>query len=141
MPIKRSELIDTENAGYYQLVSRCVRRTFLCGTHFNPITNLEQNFDHRRQWIENRILAFAEVFAIEVYAFAVMNNHYHLVVYSDPKAPEKWSDLEVANRWLKVFPNKLDEPRFKLQRELKLQSIINDPELLAKYRERLGSLS
>jgi len=76
MPIKRSDLIDPENAGDYHLVSRCVRRTFLCGTHLNPFTDEEQNFDHRRQWIENRILAFADVFAIEVYSFAVMHNHY-----------------------------------------------------------------
>ncbi len=125
MPIKRSELIDTENAGYYQLISRCVRRAFLCGTHLNAITNTEQNFDHRRAWIEKRILDFADVFAIEVYAYAVMHNYYHLVVYSDPKAPEKWSDIEVAKRWLKVFPNKLHEPEFKLQKELKLQAIIS----------------
>jgi len=76
MPIKRSELIDTENAGYYHLTSRCVRRTFLCGTHLNLETNIDQNYDHRRAWIEKRILDFADVFAIEVYTFAVMHNHY-----------------------------------------------------------------
>jgi REP-associated tyrosine transposase len=69
MPIKRSELIDTENAGYYHLISRCVRRTFLCGTHLNLETNIKQSYDHRRAWIEKRILDFADVFAIEVYAF------------------------------------------------------------------------
>lgn len=141
MPIKRSELIDPENAGYYQLINRCVRRTFLCGTHLNPFTEEKQNYDHRRDWIEKKILKFAEIFAIEVYSYAVMHNHYHLVVYSDPKAPEKWSDLEVAERWLKVYPNRLDEPNFKLQREMRLQAIVNDPELLVIYRERLGSLS
>jgi len=31
MTIKRSELIDSETVGYYHLMSRCVRRTFLCG--------------------------------------------------------------------------------------------------------------
>jgi hypothetical protein len=31
MAIKRSELIDPENGGYYHLTSRCVRRAFLCG--------------------------------------------------------------------------------------------------------------
>jgi len=137
MAIKRSELIDSETAGYYHLLNRCVRRTFLCGVD----KETGQNFEHRRQWIENRILELADVFAIEVYAYAVMSNHYHLVVYSDPKAPEQWSDLEVAERWLKIYPSRLDNPKFKVQRENKLNAIIKDKEKLALYRERLGSLS
>ncbi|MFT6732844.1 MAG: REP element-mobilizing transposase RayT [Polaribacter sp.] len=137
MAIKRSELIDPENAGYYHLISRCVRRAFLCGQ--DPET--KQNYDYRRQWIEDRIIELAEYFAIEVFSYAVMHNHYHLVVYSDPKAPESWSDLDVADKWLKVFPGQLNNPKFKTQRDLRMQAIVKDPKLLATYRERLGSLS
>jgi len=79
MAIKRSELIDNENAGYYHLMNRCVRRTFLCGVD----EETGRNYEHRREWIENRILKLADIFSIEVYAYAVMSNHYHLVVYSD----------------------------------------------------------
>ena len=137
MAIKRSELIDSENAGYYHLISRCVRRAFLCGVD----DDTGQSYEHRRTWIEARILAMADIFAIEVYSYAVMHNHYHLVVYSDPLGPRQWSDLEVAERWLKLFPGKLNNPKFKLQRELRLQAIVDDKALLRKYRERLGSLS
>ena len=137
MAIPRKDLIDSENAGYYHLISRCVRRAFLCG--HDPETG--KDFDHRRQWIEDRILALAKVFSIEVYAYAVMHNHYHLVVYCDPKAPNSWSDMEVAKRWLSVFPGKLNNPKFKTQRDLRLQAIVASPELLTKYRRRLGSLS
>jgi len=137
MAINRSEQIDPENAGYYHLVSRCVRRAFLCGD--DPETGV--NYDYRRQWIENRILELANYFAIEVYSYAVMHNHYHLVVYCDPKAPESWSDLEVADKWLKVFPGQLNNPKFQQQRAYRLQAIVGDPELLATYRERLGSIS
>jgi hypothetical protein len=63
------------------------------------------------------------------------------VVYSDPNLPQSWSDLEVADKWLKIFPGKYNDPKFKNQRELKIQTIVKDPELLAIYRERLGSLS
>jgi hypothetical protein len=63
MAIPRKDLIDSENAGYYHLISRCVRRAFLCG--HDPETG--KDFDHRRQWIEDRILALAKVFSIEVY--------------------------------------------------------------------------
>ncbi len=137
MAIKRSELIDNENGGYYHLMSRCVRRTFLCGVD----KETGRSFEHRRQWIEKRILELAKVFAIEVYAYAVMSNHYHLVVYSDPKAPQQWSDREVAERWLKVYPSRLDNPKFKVQRENKLNAIIKDKEKLSLYRQRLGNLS
>ncbi|MDQ7049264.1 MAG: hypothetical protein Q9M92_06865 [Enterobacterales bacterium] len=137
MAIKRSELIDDENAGYYHLMSRCVRRTFLCGMDKES----GRSYEHRRQWIENRILELANVFAIEVYAYAVMSNHYHLVVYFDPKAPNQWTDLEVAERWLKAYPGKLDKPKYQQQRELRLQAIINNPKQLKTIRNRLGSLS
>jgi len=137
MTIKRSEQIDPENGGYYHLMSRCVRRAFLCGK--DPDT--KKDYDYRRQWIENRILELAEYFAVEVYACAVLHNHYHLVVYVDPKAPQNWSDLEVAERWLNVFPGKLNNPKFAQQRAYRLQAILKDKELLATYRERLGNLS
>ncbi len=137
MAIKRSEQIDPENAGYYHLISRCVRRAFLCGE--DPETGT--NYDYRRQWIENRILELANYFAIEVFSYAVMHNHYHLVIYSDPKTPDSWTDLEVADRWLKVFPGRYNNPKFKQQREYRLQAIVSDPELLTTYRERLGSIS
>jgi hypothetical protein len=137
MAIKRSELIDPDNAGYYHLISRCVRRTFLCGK--DPETN--KDYEYRRLWIESRILELANYFAIEVVSYAVMNNHYHLVVYSDPKLPQTWSDLDVADKWLNVFPGKYNDPSFKKQRDLKIQAIVKNPDLLAVYRERLVSLS
>ena len=58
MAIKRSEQINPENAGYYHLISRCVRRAFLCGK--DPDSG--QNYDNRRQWIEDRILELANYF-------------------------------------------------------------------------------
>jgi putative transposase len=137
MAVKRSEQIDTDNGGYYHLISRCVRRAFLCGD--DPESG--KNFNYRREWIEQRILELANYFSVEVYSYAVMQNHYHMVVYCDPKLPLSWSDLEVADRWLKVFPGKLNNPKFKQQRELRLRAIVADPELLKIYRERLGSLS
>ncbi|TQV71969.1 transposase, partial [Aliikangiella marina] len=46
MAIKRSDLIDSENAGYYHLISRCVRRAFLCGV--DDETGV--SYEHRRAW-------------------------------------------------------------------------------------------
>jgi REP-associated tyrosine transposase len=69
MAIKRSEQVDVDNGGYYQLISRCVKRAFLCGK--DPETDKE--YGYRHQWIENRILELANYFSIEVYSYAVLD--------------------------------------------------------------------
>jgi REP element-mobilizing transposase RayT len=67
----RRELISLESTPYYHCVSRCVRRAFLCGEDYYS----QQNFDHRRQWILDRLKQLADVFAIKIAAFAIMSNH------------------------------------------------------------------
>ncbi|MBV1878091.1 MAG: hypothetical protein KUG79_10660 [Pseudomonadales bacterium] len=67
MTYPRSHLIDPDG-GYYHINSRCVRRAFLCGD--DELTN--RNFDHRRAWIEKRIISLSEIFAIDVLGYAIM---------------------------------------------------------------------
>jgi hypothetical protein len=69
----RSTLISLEATPYYHCVSRCVRRTFLCGK--DPIT--KQNHEHRRQWFVDRLSQLTDAFAIDVCAYSIMNNHSH----------------------------------------------------------------
>ncbi|GGB22668.1 hypothetical protein GCM10007414_39830 [Agarivorans gilvus] len=38
-----------------------------------------KSYEHRRQWVEDYLLKLAEVFAIDVCAYAVMSNHTHIV--------------------------------------------------------------
>ncbi|TNC80019.1 MAG: transposase, partial [Oleiphilus sp.] len=51
MTLPRSALVSIDDTPYYHVVTRCVRRTFLCGVDHET----GQNFEHRRQWIEDRI--------------------------------------------------------------------------------------
>jgi REP element-mobilizing transposase RayT len=46
----------------------------------------------------------ASIFAIDVCAYAVMENHYHVVVRTRPDKVAGWSNEEVAARWLALFP-------------------------------------
>ena len=73
----RDTLISLDATPYYHCVSRCVRRSFLCGT--DALTG--QSYEHRRQWLEDLILEQAAIFAIDICAYAVMSNHYHLVLH------------------------------------------------------------
>ena len=42
-----------------------------------------QSFEHRRQWIEDKLYELTQVFALDLCAYAVMSNHYHVVLYVD----------------------------------------------------------
>ena len=75
----RSTLVSLSDTAWYHVVSRCVRRAFLCGED----AHTGKNVDHRRGWIEARIRQLALVFTIDVAACAVMSNRYHTVLRVD----------------------------------------------------------
>ncbi len=137
MATPRYKLIDAEQPMYYHLVSNCVKGMFLCG--YDPVSG--RDFEHRKGWIEDRLLHLAKYFAVEISAYAVMSNHLHMVVYYDPKASMGWSDEEVAQRWTLAQPRftrgKIDENRTARQRD----EIANNPDVAAAYRAKLGSVS
>ena len=90
--------VDPNAAGFYHCISRCVRRAWLCGE--DPLSG--QNFDHRRTWIERRLIDLADSFPVGLFAWAVMSNHTHVVLRIDPALPQNWTDEEVAMRWARL---------------------------------------
>ena len=132
MTYARAHLVDTENGGFYHCYSRCVRRAWLCGR--DPSSG--HSFEHRRAWIEQLLLGLTESFAVTVYGYAVMSNHYHAVVKVEPARVWGWSDEEVARRWLALSWAKASETH-----EARVAALLGDSERLIELRKRLGSLS
>ncbi|WP_133245511.1 transposase [Pelagibaculum spongiae] len=103
MPAPRAILFDPKANPYVHACSRCVRRGWLCGEDPAIVPELRKNYDHRRQWIVDRIDLLARAFSIDVAAYAVMSNHYHLVLYVDVARANKWSARQVLLQYTKVF--------------------------------------
>ncbi len=122
MTVARRQQISLEHTHYYHCISRCVRRAFLCGKdHYSG-----KDFGHRRQWLEERLGLLAEVFAIDLLAYAIMSNHYHVVLRVNSDEASAWSDEEVVERWGQLF---------------RVPEVAGNTVLIAKWRSRLSSIS
>lgn len=132
----RRLLIPPDAPGFYHLISRCVRRSWLCGR------DRGKNYQHRRTWLLQRLNLLGRVFALEVHAYAIMSNHFHLVVYSDPNEPDQWSDESVVDRWLTACPatNYRGDPD-PIKAEHLRNQWLRDPDRLNTLRQKLGSIS
>jgi len=138
MTAPRSDTVNDLEEGIYHCISRCVRRAYLCGE--DPLTG--KNFDHRKEWVRNRLKLLCKVFAIEVLSYALMTNHQHTLIRTRPDLVTEMSDEEVAIRWLTLYPKKRDKQgRAKAPSEKEIKEITVDKELLKKLRLRLSSVS
>ena len=133
----RKYVVDEDEVGVYHCINRCVRRAFLCGT--DQVSG--KCFDHRKQFIQDRLEFLAGVFGIDVLAFAVMSNHLHIVLRNRPDVVKSWSDDEVARRWWKLFPKRRDESgEAAVPGDSDLSMITGDAEKLAEIRKRLSNI-
>jgi len=143
MPIARKNIVDKTSSGFYHCTTRCVRRAFLCGE--DPYTG--ENFDHRREWIQARLLNLGKIFSADLYAFAVMHNHYHAVLFMDRERAQAWSADEVAKRWLTLCPPRMAINEFPDAPEQAgcfsgfVDELSCDKQRIELYRERLCDLS
>ena len=137
MPKPRKRLVSLQDTPYYHCICRCVRRAYLCG--IDPDTGFD--FSHRRAWVVNRIKQLADVFAIDVYAYAVMNNHYHIVVKIDAGASADWPDREVADRWLSLFKGPVLVRRWVDGEPLSQGDLAIVESCISEWRRRLSNLS
>ena len=108
MPKPRKEQVSLEATPYYHCVSRCVRKAFLCGVDVNT----HESYEHRRAWLENELLNQAQVFAIDIAAYAIMSNHYHVVLHINQNQAKNWDMDEVIHRWHSLYKGNVLSKRY-----------------------------
>jgi REP element-mobilizing transposase RayT len=128
MALARKHQIDLTATQYYHCISRCVRQAFLCGKSKQTGTN----YEHRRAWVVSRLKVLAEIFSINICAYAIMSNHYHLVLHVDVEAAKTWSTSEVISRWKRLF---------KYAPEVDMLQSDVENKLVEKWRRQLTDIS
>ena len=137
MPRARKHVVCVADTPYYHVTSRCVRRAFLCGID----QHTGKSYEHRRTWIEDRVRVLSSLFSIDLCAYAVMSNHYHLVVKLNPRESDDWSNDEVLQRWTALFRGPLLVQRYRAGASLSAAEQDTVCSIAAVFRARLGSLS
>lgn len=137
MPRPRQSLINIADTPYYHVTSRCVRRAYLCG--YDEKSGV--SFEHRKQWLEDRIRLLSSIFTIDLCAYAVMSNHYHMVVRLSPEQSNSWSVGEVLRRWCCLHKGTLLVRKYLQGESLSVAEHQTVVESANTYRDRLNSLS
>ncbi|VAW48463.1 Transposase and inactivated derivatives [hydrothermal vent metagenome] len=135
MTVARNQQICLEETPYYHVVSRCVRRAFLCGN--DALTG--KCFEHRRQWLIDRIKQVTSVFAIDVCSYAIMSNHFHIVLKVN--STKDWNATQVLMTWCSLYSLPVLCDRY-LKGEINTEAELRRVnEYVAEYRIRLMSVS
>jgi len=137
MTIARRRQIRLDVTPFYHCISRCVRRSFLCGKDKQS----KRNFNHRRKWIEDRLLLLCQAFCIEISGYAILSNHYHVVLKVDKQKEDALTDDEVLNRWLSLYKGTHLAQRYQageLLNETELEAL---QKTIATWREHLSNIS
>ncbi|MDO6562454.1 transposase, partial [Amphritea sp. 1_MG-2023] len=133
----RNEQISTADTPYYHCIARCVRRAFLCGEDaFSG-----RSYEHRRQWILDRLTVLDRMFAVDVCAYAIMSNHYHLVLYINQEEAESWPEEEVIRRWLLLFKAPVLIERYQRNQCSSHAEHKRAAEIIEDWRQRLMDIS
>ncbi len=133
----REALISLEETPYYHITSRCVRQAFLCGKD----SYSGKDYEHRRQWVVDRIRLLSSLFAIDVAAYAVLSNHYHLVLKVSLDQVDKLSDDAVIERWCALFKGPILIQHYRNGNDLKVFEKAAISDIVNVWRSRLSSIS
>ncbi|HEY7866867.1 MAG TPA: transposase, partial [Psychromonas sp.] len=83
----------------------------------------------------------SSIFSMEVFAYAVMSNHLHVVLRNRPDLAKGWSAEEVAQRWCTLFPKRDGNGQAESPSTEAIAAFVADEARVALCRERLGDIS
>jgi REP element-mobilizing transposase RayT len=134
----RCEVFDPKEISIMHCINRAVRRAMLCG--FDQHTG--QDYEHRRDWVKDRLVFLASQYGVDVLGYAIMGNHLHVILRNRPDIVETWSDQEVARRIWFLFPKRKNQDGSAAEpRETELNMLMASKKALQEYRTRLSDIS
>ena len=86
--LARAEVFGPSGIATVHVMNRVVRRCFLMGD--DPVSG--KHFDHRKGSIKQQLVKLAATMGIDLLGFAVLSNHFHLILRSRPGVVETWDD-------------------------------------------------
>ncbi len=135
----RSYIVDPCLVQVLHVYNRCVRRAFLCGAD----SVSDRDYSHRKEWVWQRLEFLTGIFAFDIATYAVMSNHFHLVVRSRPDIVASWTDEEVAIRNLRLQGKNWFRRDGTLRKSAAAQidRIVGNPDEVQRLRRKLSDLS
>ena len=133
----RKLIVSLDQTAWYHCYCRAVRRGWLFGE--DALTG--KNYSHRKEWVTDKLAELSHIFAIDVAAYAVMSNHYHLVLHMDKPKCDGWSDKVVIRRWMKLFKGHDLTLKILKNKTLSEAEQWKADELIAQWRDRLSDIS
>jgi REP element-mobilizing transposase RayT len=136
MGYPRKTLISLHDTPYYHVIARCVRRAWLWGVD----EYAGRDYSHRKAWVLERLEFLTAIFAIDICAYAVMSNHYHLVLHVDLPRIRALSAEEIVERWSRLFRVPTIVKRWREGIALESEAIVA-LEIIERWRARLMDIS
>lgn len=133
----RGEVFDAREICIVHTIQRCVRQAYLAGKDATS----GRDYGPRREWIRRRLEILASVFGVDVLSYAILSNHMHLILRNRPDVVATWTDRQVAERWLKLFPGRRLDEHLGQPTENDIATLQRDKDRLEIIRTRLSDIS
>ncbi|MET0007182.1 MAG: alpha-amylase family glycosyl hydrolase, partial [Candidatus Thiodiazotropha sp. 6PLUC4] len=83
----------------------------------------------------------SEIFAIDICAYAILSNHYHVVLHVDSQKAKAWSEHEVILQWTQLYKGHLLADRYLSGNSMTTAERAALSELIEEWRLRLYDIS
>jgi REP element-mobilizing transposase RayT len=82
-----------------------------------------------------------DIFAIDVCAYAILSNHFHVVLHVDREKAKSWTVRQVIERWMRLYKGHMLADRYLAGEVLSKAELSAFSELIEKWRLRFYDIS